>query len=554
MLTAGIFLGWIFFHSPDKMVANKDQAEETAKATIWTCAMHPQIRVNEPGKCPLCGMDLITVSQGGATSDPESIHMTKEAAQLANVLTSVVSKQNPVKEIRLYGKVLADERLLQSQVSYLPGRIEKLLVNFTGETVKRGQLLAVIYSPELVTAQQELLETAKSKLTQPILYEATKDKLRQWKISEKQIASMEYSGKVITNFEVYANTSGIVTARRVNNGDFISPGTVLFEVADLSHVWVMFDAYESDLPFLSLNQKVSFNIQALPGINYSGTITFIDPVLNTTTRVARVRVEIDNRDAKLKPEMFVNGIVSANLVTYKDKLIIPRTAVLWTGKRSLVYVKESGTDEPVFKVREIGLGALLGNSYVVESGLNDGEEIVTQGAFSVDASAQLEGKPSMMNQQSGQAIVLPGMDKQLSELFTGYIHLKNEFVLSDTKKIKQAALEFQSALTKIDLKQLSGETHQKWFEISRSMDKQIKRITGSGNIDEQRRAFSILSDLFYNAVKEFGLKESTVYYQYCPMADNDKGAHWLSESKAIRNPYFGSKMMNCGETKETLKY
>ncbi|MDP1725278.1 MAG: efflux RND transporter periplasmic adaptor subunit [Bacteroidota bacterium] len=554
ILIIGIFIGWLFFHSPNKIENKPGQSAETVSESIWTCSMHPQIRMHEAGKCPLCGMDLITVSQsGGATLDPESIHMTKEAAQLANVLTSVVSKQNPVKEIRLYGKVMADERLLQSQVSYLPGRIEKLLINYTGETVRRGQTLAVIYSPDLVTAQQELLETAKSKLVQPALYEATKDKLRQWKISEKQIASMEYSGKVNTDFEVYANTTGIVTARRVNNGDYISPGTVLFEVADLSRVWVVFDAYESDLQFLSLNQTISFTVQAIPGIKYTGTITFIDPVMNTTTRVARVRVEIDNKDAKLKPEMFVNGIVRANLTAYKNKLIIPRTAVLWTGKRSVVYVKQSGSDEPVFKIREIELGTQMGNSYVVESGLNEGEEIVTQGAFSVDASAQLEGKPSMMNQQSEQ-VVLPGMEMQLSTLFNEYIKLKNAFVQSDVKKIKQAAMEFQPALAKIDLKLLSGETHTKWFEISGSMDKQVKRIISSDNLEEQRKAFSDFSDLFYKSVKEFGLKEGTAYYQYCPMADNDKGAYWLSETKTIRNPYFGSKMMNCGETKETLKY
>ncbi|MFA5419805.1 MAG: efflux RND transporter periplasmic adaptor subunit, partial [Bacteroidales bacterium] len=328
----------------------------------------------------------------------------------ANVLTSVVSKQNPVKEIRLYGKVQADERLLQSQVSYLPGRIEKLFVNFTGESVKKGQTLAVIYSPDLVMAQQELLETATTKESQPILYEAAKDKLRQWKLTNDQIVSIESSGIVKTNFEVFANTTGIVSARRVNNGDYVSPGSVLFDVADLSHVWIMFDAYESDLPYLSKGQEITYTIQAMPGINYSGYITFIDPVLDPITRVARVRIEINNPAGKLKPEMFVTGIVNADLNQYRDKFVIPRTAVLWTGKRSVVYVKQTETDEPVFKIREIELGPMLGNSYVVESGLMDGEVIVTQGAFSVDASAQLDGKPSMMNPQGGQTNTMPGMD------------------------------------------------------------------------------------------------------------------------------------------------
>lgn len=412
ILISGIFLGWMFFHSPAKTEEIHNHTTEAAKGTIWTCAMHPQIRMSEPGKCPICGMDLIPLSQGGGdtNTDPNAIHMTKEGMQLANVLTSIVSKQNPVKDIRLYGKVQADERLLQSQVSYLPGRIEKLFVNFTGEAVRKGQTLALIYSPDLVTAQQELLETAKTKQSQPALYEASKDKLRQWKLSESQIASIESSGKVKNNFEVFANTTGIVSARRVNTGDYISPGSVLFDVADLSHVWIMFDAYESDLPYLSQGQKVSFTIQAIPGKEYSGNISFIDPVLGPVTRVAKVRVEINNEGGKLKPEMFATGIVKANLNQYKDKLVIPKTAVLWTGKRSVVYVKQTRTGELAFKMREIELGPMLGNSYIVMSGLADGEEIVTQGAFSVDASAQLEGKPSMMNPEGGKTSAMPGMD------------------------------------------------------------------------------------------------------------------------------------------------
>ncbi|MDO9257458.1 MAG: efflux RND transporter periplasmic adaptor subunit [Bacteroidales bacterium] len=414
ILIGGIFLGWLFFHSSANTEDKHNHTAEIAKGTIWTCSMHPQIRMDAPGKCPLCGMDLIPLTQGGTTTDPDAIQMTKESAQLANVLTSVVSKQNPVKDIRLYGKVQADERLLQSQVSYLPGRIEKLFVNFTGEVVRKGQTLALIYSPELVTAQQELLETVTTKTTQPLLYEAAKDKLRQWKLSESQIAAIESSGKVKTDFEVFANTSGIVSARRVNNGDYVSPGSVLFDVADLSHVWIMFDAYESDLPYLSQGQKVTFTIQALPGTDYSGNITFIDPVLDPVTRVAKVRIEMNNQGGKLKPEMFATGIVNANLNQYKGKLVIPRSAVLWTGKRSVVYVKQAESDEPIFKIREIELGPMLGNSYVVENGLMDEEEIVSQGAFSVDASAQLEGKPSMMNPKVGQTNSMPGMDMPAS--------------------------------------------------------------------------------------------------------------------------------------------
>jgi membrane fusion protein, copper/silver efflux system len=393
----GILFGWLFFHSPNKNEKSHKPTEEVGKVTIWTCSMHPQIRMSAPGKCPICGMDLIPLNQGTFEVDSGAIKLTKEAAELANVEISVVMHRKPVKEIRLFGKVQADERSIQSQVAHFAGRIEKLMVNFTGEGVRKGQILALIYSPELITAQQELLEAVKTKQQQPEIYEAARDKLSQWKLTDKQIADIENSGNVQNNYKIVSNSTGIVTTRLVNSGDYITQGSVLFEIADLSNVWIIFDAYESDLPFLKINDRVSFTVQALPGINLSGNIIFIDPVLDPVTRVSKVRVEINNTSGKLKPEMFATGIVYANLSEYSDKLIIPRSAVLWTGKRSIVYVRQPQTDEYIFKIREIELGPMLGDSYVVMKGLDEGEEIVTQGAFSVDAAAQLEGKHSMMN-------------------------------------------------------------------------------------------------------------------------------------------------------------
>jgi len=399
LILFGLFLGWLFFHSSSTPKDEHDHTESEKKNEIWTCSMHPQIKMDKPGKCPICAMDLILLNQNStAQMDSNAIHFTADAAALANVATSIVSRSKPAKEVRLYGKVQADERLLQNQVAHISGRIEKLFVGFTGETVTKGQLLALIYSPELITAQQELLEAAKDKQSQPAIYEAAIEKLRQWMLNDKQIAQIEQSGRIKTKFEVYANTSGVVTTKKVNVGDYVSQGASLFDIANLSRVWVLFDAYESDLPFLNVGNTVSFSLQALPDKDFNSTIRFIDPVIDPVSRVAKVRVEVDNSGGKLKPEMFATGIVKANLNEYKNNLVIPRSAVLWTGKRSVVYVKQSDSDELNFKMREIETGPMLGNSYVVISGLEEGEEIVSDGTFSVDAAAQLEGKPSMMNQ------------------------------------------------------------------------------------------------------------------------------------------------------------
>jgi Cu(I)/Ag(I) efflux system membrane fusion protein len=409
-LLTGLFIGWLFFHPAHKKEDKHDLNEEVAQGNIWTCSMHPQIRMEQPGKCPICGMDLVQlVKSGSAQVDQSAIHLSKEAAELANVLTSVVTRKKPVKEVRLYGKIQADERLLQSQVAHVPGRIDRLAINFTGESVVKGQVLAEIYSPELITAQQELLETIKTKQLQPELYEASKEKLRQWKLTDDQIAEIEKSGIVNNSLEVVSNTSGTVIDRFVNNGDHVAQGTVLFRIADLSKVWVMFDAYESDIQFLKKGEKVNFTIQSFPGTEFSGNIVFIDPVIDAVTRVAKIRVETGNQSGKLKPEMFATGIVSTTLNEFSENMVIPKTAVLWTGKRSIVYVKQPGTDEPVFKLREIGLGPMLGENYVITDGLKEGEEIVTSGTFSIDAAAQLEGKPSMMNPRGGKTSSMPGM-------------------------------------------------------------------------------------------------------------------------------------------------
>jgi len=398
LILFGLFLGWLFFHSSSTTKDEHNHTESEKKNEIWTCSMHPQIKMDKQGKCPICAMDLILLNQNStAQMDSNAIHFTADAAALANVATSIVSRSKPAKEVRLYGKVQADERLLQNQVAHISGRIEKLFVGFTGEVVTKGQLLALIYSPELITAQQELLEAAKEKQSQPAIYEAAIEKLRQWMLNDKQITQIEQSGQVKTKFEVYANTSGVVTTKKVNVGDYVSQGASLFDIANLSRVWVLFDAYESDLPFLNVGNTVNFSLQALPDKVFNSTIRFIDPVIDPVNRVAKVRVEIDNSGGKIKPEMFATGVVKANLNAYKDKLVIPRSAVLWTGKRSVVYVKQPDSDELNFKMREIEIGPMLGNSYVVISGLEEGEEIVSDGTFSVDAAAQLEGKPSMMN-------------------------------------------------------------------------------------------------------------------------------------------------------------
>jgi Cu(I)/Ag(I) efflux system membrane fusion protein len=188
-----------------------------------------------------------------------------------------------------------------------------------------------------------------------------------------------------------------VTQRHVSTGDYVNEGTPLFQVINLKKVWVMFEAYEKDLSWLRKNDVVTYTVEAIPGQVFSGKISHIDPFLDAKTRIANVRVEVDNSDLKLKPEMFVNGQIQPSLSNGRKELLIPKTAVLWTGKKSVVYVKVPNREDVTFLYREIILGAEAGDAYIVKEGLNEGEEIAVTGVFKIDAAAQLHGKTSMMN-------------------------------------------------------------------------------------------------------------------------------------------------------------
>ncbi len=407
VLVAGLILGWLFFHSSNKTTEALQEHTEHAdeEATVWTCSMHPQIRMDKPGKCPICSMDLIpleTSSSDDESTDPNEVQMSEAAMKLAEIQTMVVKKDYSNKEVYLLGKVKPDERNISELTARFGGRIEKLFVNFTGQNVSKGEKLATIYSPELVTAQKELLEAIEYKETNPSFYRATRNKLKLWDLTEAQIDGIETEGEPQNYFDVLAPISGTVTMRHVSLGDYVKEGNALFEVINLRKVWVMFEAYESDLPWLSNGDKVEFSVQSFPGKKFTGTVTYIDPFLDAKTRIANVRVEVNNPNLELKPEMFANGIIKPKLSGGQKDLLIPKTSVLWTGKRAIVYVKVPGREMTSFLYRQITLGPEAGDFYVVKEGLSEGEEIAVNGVFKIDAAAQLEGKPSMMNPDGGK--------------------------------------------------------------------------------------------------------------------------------------------------------
>ena len=581
ILVVGVLLGWLLFGGSSNEEIDHNHDAVAATNQMWTCSMHPQIMQPEPGDCPICGMDLIPAESGSDGLMADQFKLTENAMALANIQTTVVGKGNVEgNTIKLSGKIAENEEANAVQVSYFAGRIERLNVGFTGEEVRKGQLLATIYSPELYAAQQELITAASLKESQPALYKAVRNKLKLWKLSENQINQIEETGKVKENFPVYATVSGTVTEKLVEQGDYIKQGQPLLKIANLNTVWGNFDVYENQIDRFKKGQEVMITTNAYPNKEFKGKVDFIDPVLNTKTRTVTLRVVLSNKDDVFKPGMFVTANIEGSTAKNDEVLSIPASSVLWTGERSVVYLK-TNPDQPIFEMREIKLGNQIGNEYEVVEGLFVGNEIVTNGTFTVDAAAQLQGKKSMMNKDGGKVMTGHeghlGMDnnasnkesdhtnmnerlevsekfqQQLNSVYNAYINLKDALVKEDSISTSANATTLLNKLNKVDMKLLSdNKAHNHWMSLEGEIKSSATSISETSDIKSQRDHFKHLSSHLINAVQLFGINEK-VYVEFCPMADNNNGAYWLSKEEKVINPYFGEAMLTCGEVKQVIE-
>ncbi len=560
-VVVGLLAGYLIFGGSSETTNEEqvhDHSAEMASGEMWTCSMHPQIMQPEPGSCPICGMDLIPADSAGEGLSHSQISMTANAMTLAGVETVTVGEGSTSSgHIKLSGKVAVNQESDAVQSAYFNGRIERLNINYEGEEVKRGQQLATIYSPELVSAQQELITALKLKPSQPALYTAVRNKLKLWKLSDAQINQIENSGKVVENFPVYANVSGVVSSIMVEEGDYVKTGSPLVKVANLNSVWAIFDAYENQLALFKKGQTLEVSTKSYPNEIFQATISFVDPLLNNSSRTLEVRAELDNKKGLLKPGMFVIGQIKTSESMMADVITVPESAVLWTGERSVVYVQPN-PGESVFEMREVALGNLSNGSYPVVSGLEVGEEVVAKGTFTVDAAAQLQGKKSMMNKSGGATMTGHeghGMKMDFSQDFESsfgnvldaYLKLKNALVDSDMDGAKKWASETSQKVQHLKSMEMDkmGMTHVEKIE------EYLSNIAKESSIESQRKDFVLLSEnmiLIGNQLK--GLNQK-LYVQHCPMADNNKGANWISAEKEIRNPYYGEAMLTCGSVVHT---
>lgn len=573
MLIIGLILGWVIFGnsvSSDKGMHTHELVNEEDK--IWTCSMHPQIRQNEAGNCPICGMDLIPLKNNLTEGDPQAIRMSETAMKLAEVETSVVNRGKVRRELRLNGKVQVDERSLFTQSSHIPGRIERVELSFTGEYVTRGQVIAHIFSSELITAQEELFEAHRIRESQPVLFEAAKQKLKSWKLKEAQIESLLKTQKVIRVFPILAEVTGYVTKKMVNRGDYIRQGEGLYEIADLSKVWALFEVYEADLNQIAVGDEIVYLVPSMPDKVFKGLISYIDPVIHPKLRVARARVDVNNKDFRLRPEMFVSGIVHSNFKMEEGSVFIPKAALLWTGKRSIVYVKIVSDQGVSFKMREVTLGPSVEGGFIVLNGLLAGEEIATNGTFSIDAAAQLQGKPSMMNPRGGSvprghnhgkeehdhsignkdvnvSTISYSDTNSISFVINEYMQMKDYLIKDNWKQAKGQGFSLTIKLEKLSWSKKDLNQNDSYNVLKKA----LAELETKTDLKGVRQAFTSLSSEITNLIKSKEYIPKNLYVHYCPMANFNKGASWLSLDEKVENPYFGNSMLNCGELVEIIK-
>jgi Cu(I)/Ag(I) efflux system membrane fusion protein len=569
VLVLGVFIGKVMFNTSSDL---DDKHENETVEEHWTCSMHPEIDLPEFGACPKCGMDLIPKGNDDEGLSQNAFKMSKNAMALANIETMTIGNDNGVvskNTLNLSGKIAANDKASAVQTAHFGGRLERLMYKSMGEYVKKGSLIASVYSPELVTAQNEFIEALNIKNAQPELYNAVRNKLKNWKISENQIQQIERTKTVITNFKMYANVSGYIDEVLVQEGHHVKEGTPLFKVSNLGTVWAVFDVYEQDIKHLKIGQHISIKPNAYPNKILKAKINFINPNLNSSTRTIAVRATLSNVKNQLKPGMLLTSevAITSSVKSNTKRMLIPKTAVLWTGKRSVVYLK-TDKNEPIFELRNVEIGDANGDNYNIISGLEHGDEVVVQGAFTVDAAAQLKGKNSMMNASLKKEKlktenpiaeieqikdVNPKFIKQLNVVFKGYLNIKDAFVLTDSKKVSEQAKQTLLNLKKVKMTLLKKkEAHNVWMSELPKVKNALTQIQQETDVEKQRETFINLSNAMIVLANSFGV-ENTIYVQHCPMANGNKGADWLSTEKVIKNPYFGDKMLSCGSVEKTIK-
>ncbi len=596
---------------------------------FYTCSMHPSVRLKDPNaKCPICFMDLIPVMERGGAGMEMRLTLSESAKAMAQIETASVGRFFPSAETRLFGKLVYDETSVARISAYFPGRIDRLFVNYIGVSVQQGDHLAELYSPDLIASFEELRQAKKSfdqagdsssflRDTASQTLAASREKLRLFGLTQEQIAQVESGNYESDDLTIYAPIGGVVTHLAAREGDYLDTGDPIATVSNLSRLWLDLEAYESQLSMLRWGLPVTFTVEAHPGEVFEGRVSFIEPIVDERTRTAAVRVAVDNTDRRLKPGMFATAVVRAKIAAdgavisdelagkwvspmhptvVKDSpgtcdvcgmdlvsaeslgivgdssqavmpMVIPRTAVLFTGTRSVVYVQVPDQDEPTYEGRTIELGSRAGDYYTVRSGINEGDQVVVHGAFRIDSAMQILAKPSMMmpsggasgsgHNHGGSVAAMPQMNmsstvpdefiESLHPVYTAYLDAQEQLANDDLGGFLDTAKALSTIVASVQVTGLFGEQLGAWKAAANKL-----RISSPiTTMDEARSIFEQMSGAILDLQSRFGNPTGEMLYTaHCPMAFDFKGADWVQRGTEIKNPYYGSEMHRCGTIQE----
>ncbi|MGQ0587351.1 MAG: efflux RND transporter periplasmic adaptor subunit [Gammaproteobacteria bacterium] len=378
--------GWWLAASRAPHQHELEQREDAQGQTYWTCAMHPEVRKDAPGSCPICGMALIEKSDAPAapSAGETLVQIDPRMAQNLGVRTAAVTRGALAHGFDATGAVEVDERLIFAAESRAEGWVEQLNVRAVGDPVRKGQAIAGVYSPELYSAQEELLLAVRS--GDAGLVDASRQRLLLLGMSEEQVEAVQAAGRAERRVRVLAPSSGVVTELNAREGQKVMPGMPIARIADLSRVWITIEVPEALASWVKPRGRAEAVLAALPGRAFEGQVDYVYPGIDIATRTARARIVFANRDGALKPGMYANvGLLAG---TKQDALLVPAEAVIRTGRRTVVMVAEG---EGRFRPAEITLGAEHEGTIVVLSGLEEGQQVVTSGQFLLDSEASLRG-------------------------------------------------------------------------------------------------------------------------------------------------------------------
>lgn len=594
-------------------------ADSGATAGVYSCPMHPQIRQPESGQCPLCGMDLVRLAEDAAGEDDSALpvlSVSRRAATLMELQTAVVERRPVQAERRFLGMFVYDETRLHDLTVRTEGQLERLFVNYTGIPVRKGEHIAEIYSPEFYAATRDLLVARSA--NDAVALEGARRKLQLLNVTEAQVESILESGRPAENFTLFSPVAGVITQLDGRQGSWLMKGQRLAQVADLSSLWVLLDAYESDLALIHYGQRVQLEVPAFPGRPVTGFVAYVAPDLEVRTRTVKVRLNVPNPDGRLRPGMFAHARLEVPLTASGEAygpelagkficpmhpeihgpsadscsicgmplepaasldpihvadqvalpLVIPASAPLITGKRAIVYLQLPDRDRPTFEGRNVTLGPRAGEYYLVLAGLEEGDRVVTHGNFKIDSELQIRGRPSMMSPleadpapaeplanadatavQPAPAWEVPAAFGQgVAAIVRDYLKLVDRLAADDLPQARAAAIAMDERLRALDPAALSADAAQAWTPVAANLLEALEPMRATEEIGILRQRLVPLTRHTRMAVAQFGARQTPPLFQaHCPMALKNQGADWLQAGEEIANPYFGSKMLRCGE-------